>query len=53
MSDSPRTNVLLEVAKLSLRIGRKYVEPYSHAKMPPTTHPELPISVAPTPSFPP
>ncbi|MEW4491125.1 transposase, partial [Thalassoglobus sp. JC818] len=27
-------NVLLEVAKLSLRIGRKYVEPYSHAKSP-------------------
>lgn len=26
--------MLLEVAKLSLRIGRKYVEPYSHVKSP-------------------
>jgi hypothetical protein len=35
MSASPsRTNVLLEVASLSMRVARKYVEPYSHAKSP-------------------
>lgn len=30
MSESSRTNILLEVTSLSMRIGRKYVAPYSH-----------------------
>jgi hypothetical protein len=34
MSNSSRTNILLEVASLSMRIGRKYVAPYSHVKSP-------------------
>lgn len=36
MSSSSRPNVLLEVASLSLRLGRKYVEPYSHQNSPHT-----------------
>jgi hypothetical protein len=34
MNTESKLNVLLEVASLSLRTARKYVEPYSHAKSP-------------------
>jgi len=34
MSTASRTNVLLAVASLSMRLGRKYVEPYSHRNSP-------------------
>jgi len=34
MSQTSRTNILLEVTSLSIRIGRKYVSPYSHSKSP-------------------
>ncbi|WP_437193391.1 hypothetical protein [Planctomicrobium sp. SH527] len=34
MSQSSRTNILLEVTSLSLRIARKYVAPYSHRNGP-------------------
>lgn len=34
MSTASRTNILLEVTSLSLRIARKYVAPYSHRNSP-------------------
>lgn len=34
MSRTPKGNVLLEVASLSMRTAKKYVAPYSHAKSP-------------------
>ena len=34
MSQSARTNILLEVTSLSMRIARKYVAPYSHRNSP-------------------
>ncbi|WP_437206605.1 hypothetical protein [Planctomicrobium sp. SH664] len=34
MSPTSRTHILLEVAPLSMRIGRQYVASYSHLKSP-------------------
>ncbi|WP_437200794.1 hypothetical protein [Planctomicrobium sp. SH664] len=34
MSQASRTNIQLEVATLSMRIGRKYMASYSHLKSP-------------------
>ncbi|WP_437200828.1 hypothetical protein [Planctomicrobium sp. SH664] len=40
MIQTSRTNILLEVATLSMRIGRQYVASYSHLKSPHKFTPE-------------